>query len=92
MLTNRTSVIAGLATVAIIGFAEAQLSRSGLVPVEEQVRRFKSMSPAQQEAAIREMQRNMPPATLEAVLKVLRGAGESPKPAPNAPAENLSER
>lgn len=63
--------VAGLATVAIIGFALAQAP----IPVEEQVRLFKSMSPVQQQALIRELQRSLPPAQLQAVIRVLQGDG-----------------
>jgi hypothetical protein len=61
--------VAGLATAAIIGFAQAQVP----IPIEEQVRLFNSMSPAQQQALIRELQRTLPPAQREAIIKVLQG-------------------
>lgn len=63
--------VAGLAAVAIIGFALAQVPTS----VEEQVRLFKSMSPAQQQALIRELQRSLPPAQRQAIIRVLEGGG-----------------
>jgi hypothetical protein len=63
--------VAGLATVAIIGFALAQAP----MPVEEQVRIFNSMSPAQQQALIRELQRTLPPGQREAIIRVLQGEG-----------------
>jgi hypothetical protein len=74
--------VAGLATVAIMSFALAQTPTS----VEEQVRLFRSMSPVQQQALIRELQRTLPPAQREAIIRVLQGDGNvAPVPATSAP-------
>ena len=79
--------LVGLATAAIIAFAQAQVP----IPVEEQVRLFNSMSPAQQQALIRELERSLPPAQLQAVIRVLQGGvpeantGSEPQAAPQPP-------
>ena len=64
--------VAGLAIAAIIGFAQAQVPKP--TSVEEQIRLFNSMSPAQQQALIRELQRTLPPAPREAIIRLLQGA------------------
>jgi|SRR5688572_1049572 hypothetical protein len=63
--------VAGLAIAAIIGFAQAQVPKP--TPIEEQIRLFNSMSPEQQRALIRELQRTLPPAQREAIIKLLQG-------------------
>lgn len=80
--------VVGLATAAIIGFAQAQAP----IPVEEQVRLFNSMSPAQQQALIRELERSLPPAQRQAIIRVLQGGDPAtntdsePQAAPQPPA------
>ena len=56
---------------AIVGVALAQVP----IPVDEQIRLFNSMSPAQQQALIRELQRSLPPAQREAIIGLLQGGG-----------------
>lgn len=63
--------VAGLAIAAIIGFAQAQAPKPA--SVEEQIRLFRSMSPQQQQALIRELQRTLPPAQREAIIRLLQG-------------------
>jgi hypothetical protein len=63
--------VAGLVIAAIIGLAQAQAPRP--TSVEEQIRLFKSMSPEQQLALIRELQRTLPPAQREAIIGLLQG-------------------
>ncbi len=46
------------------------------IPVDEQVRAFNSMPPAQQQALIRELQRSLPPAQREAILSMLQGQNQ----------------
>jgi polysaccharide biosynthesis/export protein len=60
--------IAALASIAV-----AQIP----IPVDEQVRLFNSMSPAQQQALIRELQRSLPPAQRDAIIGLLRGGGDN---------------
>jgi polysaccharide biosynthesis/export protein len=60
--------IAGVLAVTA-GTAVAQVP----IPVQEQIRLFNSMSPAQQQALIREMQRSLPPAQREAIIGLLQG-------------------
>lgn len=43
------------------------------IPVQEQVRLFNSMSPAQQQSLIRELQRSLPPAQRQAIVGMLQG-------------------
>ena len=61
--------LAVLGIVAIAGIAVAQVP----IPVQEQIRLFNSMSPAQQQALIRELQRSLPPAQREAIVGLLEG-------------------
>lgn len=44
--------------------------------MREQVQLFNSLPPAQQQALIRELQRNLPPAQREAILNMLQGGGD----------------
>ncbi len=44
-------------------------------PIEEQIRLFNSLPPAQQAALIRELQRSLPPAQRDAVIRLLQGEG-----------------
>lgn len=53
------------------GIALAQVP----IPVQEQIRLFNSMSPAQQQSLIRELQRSLPPAQREAIIGLLQGNG-----------------
>ena len=46
------------------------------IPVQEQIRLFNSMSPAQQQSLIRELQRSLPPAQREAIIGMLQGGGD----------------
>jgi protein involved in polysaccharide export with SLBB domain len=43
------------------------------IPVEEQVRMFNELPPAQQQALIRELQRQLPPAQRQAIVGMLQG-------------------
>jgi polysaccharide biosynthesis/export protein len=61
--------LVGFAIVATAGTTLAQVP----IPVQEQIRLFNSMSPAQQQALIREMQRSLPPAQREAIVGALQG-------------------
>jgi len=61
-----------LSFAAVIGVATAQVP----IPVEEQIRMFNSMSPAQQQALIRELQRSLPPAQRSAIVGLLQGNGD----------------
>ena len=65
--------VAALALAAIGGVALAQVP----IPVQEQIRLFNSMSPAQQQALIRELQRSLPPAQREAIIGLLQGDGDA---------------
>jgi protein involved in polysaccharide export with SLBB domain len=47
------------------------------IPMEEQIRLFNSMSPAQQQALIRELQRSLPPAQREAIIGLLQSDGSA---------------
>jgi polysaccharide biosynthesis/export protein len=71
--------LVAVALLATAGAAVAQVP----IPVQEQIRLFNSMSPAQQQALIREMQRSLPPAQREAIVGLLQGGGDG------AAAENL---
>ena len=72
-LASPSRGMAGLALAAIAGVALAQVP----IPVEEQIRLFNSMSPAQQQALIRELQRSLPPAQREAIIGLLQGGGSA---------------
>ncbi len=54
---------------AFVGVALAQVP----IPVQEQIRIFNSMSPAQQQALMRELQRSLPPAQRQANVGLLQG-------------------
>ncbi len=60
-----------LATIAALGSAQVP------IPVDEQVRLFNSMSPAQQQSLIRELQRSLPPAQRQSIIGMLQGDGSS---------------
>jgi protein involved in polysaccharide export with SLBB domain len=45
------------------------------IPVEEQVRMFNELPPAQQQALIRELQQQLPPAQRQAIVGMLQGQG-----------------
>jgi polysaccharide biosynthesis/export protein len=64
---------AALGIGSFAGNAAAQVP----IPVDEQVRLFNSMSPAQQQSLIRELQRSLPPAQREAIIGLLRGGGNA---------------
>ncbi len=61
--------ITALVAASVIALALAQVP----IPVDEQIRLFNSMSPAQQQALIRELQRSLPPAQREAIIGLLQG-------------------
>lgn len=61
--------IASFAMMVALTSAFAQVP----IPVQEQVRVFNSMTPAQQQSLIRELQRSLPPAQREAILGMLQG-------------------
>jgi polysaccharide biosynthesis/export protein len=74
-LPRFVALLAGGAFAALVmcaGIARAQVP----IPLQEQIRVFSSMSPAQQQAIIREMQRSLPPAQREAIIGALQGGGE----------------
>jgi protein involved in polysaccharide export with SLBB domain len=54
---------------AFVSIALAQVP----IPVQEQIRIFNSMSPAQQQALMRELQRSLPPAQRQAIVGLLQG-------------------
>jgi len=62
------ALLAALAA-AIAGLALGQVP----IPLQEQVELFNSLPPAQQQALIREMQRNLPPAQRQAIIEALTG-------------------
>ena len=65
----RASVLVALVTgVLIPAISNGQVP----LPVEEQVRLFNSLPPAQQQALIRELQQQLPPAQRQAVLEALQ--------------------
>jgi polysaccharide export outer membrane protein len=61
--------LALFAITAVTAVATAQVP----IPVEEQIRLFNSMSPAQQNSLIRELQRSLPPAQRQAIIGLLQG-------------------
>jgi protein involved in polysaccharide export with SLBB domain len=64
--------IAVFAAAVMVGAALAQVP----IPVEEQIRLFNSMSPAQQNQLIRELQRSLPPAQRQTIIQLLQGDGD----------------
>jgi hypothetical protein len=46
------------------------------IPVQEQIRLFNSLPPAQRQSLIRELQRSLPPAQREAIVGLLTGTGQ----------------
>jgi protein involved in polysaccharide export with SLBB domain len=69
---SRNAIRFALIGAAIFAFAPDSMAQVP-IPVEEQVRLFNSMSPAQQQSLIRELQRSLPPAQRDAILGVLQG-------------------
>lgn len=63
------------ALTVVLGFDPSAAVAQIPIPVQEQVRLFNSMSPAQQQSLIRELQRSLPPAQREAILGLLQGGG-----------------
>ena len=61
------------------------------IPIQEQVQLFNSLTPAQQQAMIPEMQRSLPPAHRQAVIGMLQGGGEPAAAAGAAGAEISSQ-
>ncbi len=68
-------------TVLVMTVAAGSALAQVPIPVQEQIRLFNSMSPAQQQSLIRELQRSLPPAQRESIIGLLQGetgAGEDP--------------
>jgi protein involved in polysaccharide export with SLBB domain len=65
--------LAAVVAAVVAAYALAQVP----IPVEEQVRVFNSMSPAQQQALIRELQRSLPPAQRQSIIGLLQGDGSA---------------
>jgi polysaccharide export outer membrane protein len=63
--------VVGFALVCALAPAAAQVP----IPVQEQVQLFNSLPPAQQQALIRELQRDLPPAQREAIIQMLQEGG-----------------
>jgi protein involved in polysaccharide export with SLBB domain len=77
--------VAMLAIVAaVVAFAATRPALAQVpIPVQEQVELFNSMSPAQQQALIRELQGSLPPAQRQAIIELLQqggGVGQSTDP------------
>jgi hypothetical protein len=72
--------LAGLLGACFLHAAVAQVP----IPVQEQVRLFNSLPPAQQQSLIRELQGQLPPAQRDAIVNMLqgqsRGQGGGPTP------------
>ena len=71
---------AGLAAAFFVGAVLAQVP----IPVQEQIKVFGSLPPAQQQSLLRELQRQLPPAQRDAVVNMLQGqargqAGATPQ-------------
>ena len=66
----------GVAAIALAVLAATALAQVP-IPVDEQIRLFNSMSPAQQQSLIRELQRSLPPAQREAIIGLLQGDGNA---------------
>jgi protein involved in polysaccharide export with SLBB domain len=62
-------LIAAAALAGVIAPASAQVP----IPMQEQIRQFNSLPVAQQQALIRELQRQLPPAERDAILSALQG-------------------
>lgn len=62
-----------LSIAVVVVTATAQVP----IPVEEQIRLFNSMSPAQQQSLIRELQRSLPPAQRETIIGLLQGNADT---------------
>jgi protein involved in polysaccharide export with SLBB domain len=62
------ALVAALAA-AVAGLAFGQVP----IPLQEQIELFNTLPPAQQQALIREMQRNLPPAQRQAIIEALTG-------------------
>lgn len=64
------------------------------IPVQEQVRLFQSLSPAQQQSLIRELQRNLPPAQRQAIVDMLmqNGGGDTVQDQQQATTEQPDEQ
>ena len=67
-LIGRITVLS-LAAVPAVAMAQVP------IPVQEQIRLFNSMNPAQQQALIRELQRSLPPAQRDAIIGLLQNGG-----------------
>ena len=70
---SRSWLVRAVAVASLwsIGAAVAQVP----IPLQEQIRAFNSMPPAQQQALVREMQRQLPPAQRQAILQMLQQGG-----------------
>ena len=66
------------AFAALLVLVAAAVPASGQIPLpmQEQVQLFNSLPPAQQQALIRELQRQLPPAQREAIVDMLQGGGD----------------
>ena len=65
--------------IAVWGFSGILVPAFGQggvpLPVDEQVRMFQSLPPAQQQALIRELQEQLPPAQRQAIVRILQEGG-----------------
>jgi len=79
---------APLLTLLVCGFAAVTASSQVPIPLREQVDSFNSLPTAQQQALMRELQQQLPPAQREAILSMLQGQPGARLPAGGAlPAE-----
>lgn len=65
------------ATLLLVGTAVSAFAQGVPIPMQEQIRLFNSMPAAQQQALIRELQRELPPAQREAILSQLQGGAST---------------
>ena len=75
------SLIAAVVLAGAIGSASAQVP----IPMQEQIQMFNSLPAGQQQALIRELQRNLPPAERDAVLSALQGGGQGTQQSQQGP-------
>src|SRR5215470_17759929 len=76
-LLAAASVLAG-----VVRSASAQVP----LPMQEQVQMFNSLPASQQQALIRDLQRQLPPAERDAILSALQGQGQGgQQPQPQQP-------
>src|SRR5688572_30028204 len=72
LLRSWTARAAGILLLSPLGAVVAQVP----IPMREQVQLFNALPPAQQQALIRELQRNLPPAQRQAILQMLQQGGD----------------